>query len=60
MSFQVQPAPRISQAPAAEAASTQAARALQPTVAAASNAPHQQGSSSSQVPIGRSARDSRR
>ena len=57
MSFQVQPAPRMASAPSAN-------RAIQPisrpqSGAAPSAADHQQGSISSQMPIGRSQRASR-
>ena len=61
MSFQVQPAPRIRKAPSALA--TKIHRSLspaRPSHSIASASPIQQGSSKSQVPMGRSARDRRR
>ncbi len=60
MSFQVQPAPRITKAPMAKAANSQRSIQRQPSAMIASVSPHQQGISKSQVPIGRSARISRR
>ncbi len=61
MSFQVQPAPRIRKAPMPQPAKIHASshRAC-PSASMASVRPHQQGRSRSHVPMGRSARDSRR
>jgi len=57
MSFQVQPAPRMASAPRANSAIRPAS--LSQSGAAASASDHQQGNSSSQMPIGRSQRASR-
>ena len=59
MSFHVQPAPRIRIAPSAQAMTIHRSRHAGASAIIASPTPHQQGSSSSHVPIGRSARDSR-
>jgi hypothetical protein len=58
-SLTVQPAPRMTSAPAAKSRASQRSGAC-PVAAAASARLHQQGSSRSQVPIGRSKRTSRR
>jgi len=61
MSFQVQPAPRIRKAPMPQPAKIHRSNSeARPSCTIDSKSPHQQGSSSSQVPMGRSARDSRR
>ena len=60
MSFQVHPAPRIKKAPMAQPRMIQRSNSLNEVDAAASNTPHQQGNNSSHVPMGRSARLSRR
>jgi len=61
MSFQVQPAPRIRTAPTPQpAAIHRSCQPACPSDSMASVSPHQQGSSNSHVPMGRSARDSRR
>ena len=57
MSFQVQPAPRMASAPRAKIAIQPASRAQSGATPSVSD--HQQGNSSSQVPIGRSQRVSR-
>ena len=61
ISFQVQPAPRISQAPKPQAMKIH--RSPQrgcPSAKMARAKPHQQGNSNNHVPMGRSARDRRR
>ncbi len=60
MSFQVQPAPRITKAPIAMAGNSHRSTQRHPESTIASVIPHQHGISKSQVPIGRSARASRR
>ena len=57
MSFQVQPAPRMASAPSANSAIQPTRRPQSAPVPSAAD--HQQGSISSQMPIGRSQRDSR-
>ena len=60
MSFQVQPAPRITKAPMKNSTTTNANWLTSRATPAASAADHQHGISSSQDPIGRSKRASRR
>ena len=60
MSFQVQPAPRITKAPMKNSTTTHASRLISCATPAASAADHQHGISSSHDPIGRSRRESRR
>jgi hypothetical protein len=57
MSLKVQPAPRITRAPMPNRTISQMSRSV--STGRASAMAHQPGSSSSQVPIGRSSRDSR-
>src|SRR5262245_48041340 len=60
MSFQVQPAPRMTNAPMKNSRSIHGSDLRSLAIAAAMAADHQQGSSSSQEPIGRSNRASRK
>jgi hypothetical protein len=56
MSFHVQPAPRIKNAPSAVDITSQPSQAVNPPVCAAASATaHQQGNCKSHVPIGLSA-----
>ncbi len=56
----MQPAPRITMAPMAQAGNSHRSAQRQPLSMTPSVIPHQHGISNSQVPIGRSARASRR
>src|SRR5712672_3460762 len=60
MSFQVQPAPRMTNAPMKNSAMMRGNWPISRTTPAASAADHQHGISSSQDPIGRSRRESRK
>ena len=60
MSFQVQPAPRITKAPMKNSAQSQGRGRMSGATPVASAADHQHGISNSQEPIGRSKRDRRR
>jgi len=60
MSFQVQPAPRMTKAPMKNSTITSGNDETSRAIAAASAADHQHGISSSQEPIGRSKRESRK
>ncbi len=60
MSFQVQPAPRMTKAPTKNSATSHGSVRRSPAMPQASAADHQQGIRRSQDPIGRSKRESRR
>ncbi|MGY4329748.1 hypothetical protein ACVWWG_004165 [Bradyrhizobium sp. LB7.2] len=60
MSFQVQPAPRITKAPTKNRTMVSGRRPTSCAMPAASAADHQHGINRSQEPIGRSKRDKRR
>ncbi len=60
MSFQVQPAPRITKAPMKNSTIVSGSDAMWPEIPAASAADHQHGISNSHEPIGRSKRESRK